>query len=350
MARALALPSVEIKDVWVDLCGPEIAFLLLPQPNSCCCFRFCPSWYIRSGLSPVAVLASLSGPRWASLEEAPIQEMIPGTGKSDSTSASATCGLYPAEDTPKALFRLSKSFFLRVVVEWYLQEDNGGNWTKTVPFDFEPHHIISSHGFRNFTAMASPLFHGGVYIHYDRTDALRSGVGELLAVSECLHAASQELARHADSPMLAGKTVVVRIFNDNRSNLEFLQGTRSISASLFATAAPVLRSIVQQSHAIHHHSVDVRLELHWIPGHHRTVKPHALTDQLARTARKSRRALTTIPPRYWVGPEEGPMFRSLKAELYRASRTALWYTPDVWKRFFRWPCPPPVLPDPRALS
>lgn len=110
-------------------------------------------------------------------------------------------------------------------------------------------------------------------------------MGELLAVSECLHTASQELARHADSPMLAGKTVVVRIFNDNRSNLGFLQGTRSISASLFATAAPVLRSIVQQSHAIHHHSVDVRLEPHWIPGHHRTVKPHALADQLARAAR-----------------------------------------------------------------
>ncbi|KAH6649297.1 hypothetical protein F5144DRAFT_475921, partial [Chaetomium tenue] len=139
-------------------------------------------------------------------------------------------------------------------VSWGAQYDSGGiavvflNWLPTYGSEKATRQLYQS---------AWPIYplHG-------------SGVGELLAVSECLHTASRELERHADSPTLAGKTVVVRIFNDNRNNLEFLQGTRSVSASFYTTAAPVLRSILQQSKSLHHHGVDVRLELHWIPGHH----------------------------------------------------------------------------------
>lgn len=259
--------------------------------------------------------------------------------------------------------------------------------------------------------MASPLFHGGVFVQHDRDDALRyaawaaespstskyihfnlfcdaskgprfdSGgnavvfrswlptaegenttrqvyqsawpiyplydhrLGEILSVSECLHVASQELERHANSPMLAGKTVVVRIFNDNQRNLGFIQGTEVFDVGLFTMAAPVLRSILQQSKTIHQHGVDVRLELHWMPGHKHKIKPHALADKLASAARRSRRALTTIPPRYWVGPEEGPMFQSLKAELQRATRDASWYMPGPLGQFPRRPRPIPAFPE-----
>jgi hypothetical protein len=95
---------------------------------------------------------------------------------------------------------------------------------------------------------------------------------------------------------------------------------------------------------IHKHGVDVRLELHWIPGHKHAIKPHALADNLAAAARRSQRALTTTPPRYWVGRDEGPMTQSLKAELHRAAWEASCMS-EIRQRFPRWPRGTPVFPD-----
>ncbi|KAH6844561.1 hypothetical protein B0I37DRAFT_432945 [Chaetomium sp. MPI-CAGE-AT-0009] len=131
-------------------------------------------------------------------------------------------------------------------------------------------------------------------------------LGELLSVSEALYIASQQLEKRADSPALAGKTVVVRIFNDNQRNLEFLQGAGVLDLGLVTMAAPVLRSILLQSESIHKLGIDVRLELHWIPGHKHSIKPHALADKLA---------------------EE-----------------ASWYMPEI-RRFPRCPRQPPALPE-----
>ncbi|AEO67485.1 uncharacterized protein THITE_160883 [Thermothielavioides terrestris NRRL 8126] len=92
-------------------------------------------------------------------------------------------------------------------------------------------------------------------------------LGEFLALSECLFVATQEILQFSNCPLLAGKTVVVRIFNDNMYNLEYLQGTRVLDQAIMTLARPVLDLIATQSVVIQKCGVSVRLEAHWIPGH-----------------------------------------------------------------------------------
>ncbi|KAK4153796.1 hypothetical protein C8A00DRAFT_15044, partial [Chaetomidium leptoderma] len=53
-----------------------------------------------------------------------------------------------------------------------------------------------------------------------------SDVGELLAVSEALVIATYDIAK--SGPRARENTVVVRIFNDNMFNLQYLQGSRAL--------------------------------------------------------------------------------------------------------------------------
>jgi hypothetical protein len=72
-------------------------------------------------------------------------------------------------------------------------------------------------------------------------------VGELLALSEALVVAIHELADRSKQVVERGKVVVVRIFNDNKYNLEYLQGIRSLDKGLLTMAQPVLDLIAMQS-------------------------------------------------------------------------------------------------------
>jgi hypothetical protein len=158
-------------------------------------------------------------------------------------------------------------------------------------------------------------------------------LGELLAVSECLFVATREIQEFADSPSLAGKTVIVRVFNDNMHNLEYLWGSRkALHPGLLVMAEPVLKMIATQSLAIKKLGMDVSLELRWIPGHRHKVQPHISADWLAGQARRLGRSYSTILGGGWGGTQEGPMVRLLKLELADAALRAVEFMPELQSR------------------
>ncbi len=146
-----------------------------------------------------------------------------------------------------------------------------------------------------------------------------SRLGEFLAVCEALFAAYQELERFSGHPVLVGKTVVIRIFNDNKYNLEYLNEVRYLDPWITTLARPAIDMIATQSEALHTFPARVQLELHWIPGHEHSVHPHALADQMAREAREKKMSFSTRRNNFWQSKEEGPMVRFLKEDLTQAS-------------------------------
>ncbi|KAK4136015.1 hypothetical protein BT67DRAFT_375256, partial [Trichocladium antarcticum] len=109
-----------------------------------------------------------------------------------------------------------------------------------------------------------------VRIAYPIDRLLDSNLGEFIAVAEALFTAAQEIARISRSPQPCGMVVRVKVFNDNQYNLEYLMGRRHVHNPEFLRILEhVLDLIARQSRALQTTpAVDVRLALHWIPGHH----------------------------------------------------------------------------------
>ncbi|KAH6844562.1 hypothetical protein B0I37DRAFT_377775 [Chaetomium sp. MPI-CAGE-AT-0009] len=117
-----------------------------------------------------------------------------------------------------------------------------------------------------------------------------SSLGELLALSEALVIALHQLSDLDNHPHLTGKPVLVRIFNDNKFNIQYLANARSLPPHLLTLAQPVLDLIAMQSWALESLRPGIQLELHWIPGHHHRVEAHRWADELAKGARATRMA------------------------------------------------------------
>jgi hypothetical protein len=155
------------------------------------------------------------------------------------------------------------------------------------------------------------------------------GLGEFLALAECLAVATQQIRQFAGTPVLAGQYVTVRIFNDNKHNLEYLQGRRSFGTGLMTMVKPVVDLIATQTSVLHQLGVLVRLELHWIPGHDHDVKPHVEADSCSRKARLRRRGYSTVSGNIWQRAEEPSVVRYLKPHLMSAAVQAAHYIPGL---------------------
>jgi hypothetical protein len=105
-------------------------------------------------------------------------------------------------------------------------------------------------------------------VAYPVNPLVDSGLGELMAVAESLYIASQEVEKIKRIPEFRGRTARVRIFNDNRFNLEYLEGTRRFPKPVHTLVKPVLEKIGAQSRRLARtKGVRVKLYLHWLPGH-----------------------------------------------------------------------------------
>jgi hypothetical protein len=161
-------------------------------------------------------------------------------------------------------------------------------------------------------------------------------LGGLLALSECLVVAIHHIAEVMRKwPEVAGKTIVVRIFNDNMFNLEHFAGVRALDDGFLMLAKPVLDMISMQSWAIRHMRPGVELELHWIPGHYHSVGPHQWADDLAREARLRRQTFSSTSRDMWGREEEPCVVWRLKRELAEsAAKAAARYMPELRGEFF----------------
>ncbi|KAG7284536.1 hypothetical protein NEMBOFW57_010912 [Staphylotrichum longicolle] len=119
-------------------------------------------------------------------------------------------------------------------------------------------------------------------------------LGELIALSESLAVATSQIAQFDNSQTGARPAIVVRIFNDNMFNLEYLGGMRYLDDQFLAAAKPVLDLIAMQSWAICHMRPGIELELHWIPGHGHQVEQHIWADRLAKEARNSGQPFSSL--------------------------------------------------------
>ncbi|KAG7284537.1 hypothetical protein NEMBOFW57_010913 [Staphylotrichum longicolle] len=169
-----------------------------------------------------------------------------------------------------------------------------------------------------------------IEIAYPVTPLYSCELGELLAVSEALHIATKEIQQSSNNPLLSGRPVIVRIFNDNRDNLWYLQGEGWLHPGLIALADPVLKAIAAQSRLINTFGVDVKLELVWIPGHHHDIRPHKTADHLAYLARRLDRSYTNTLN--WTQREEGAVMRLLKPYLADAALRAAQHMPELRSR------------------
>jgi hypothetical protein len=119
-------------------------------------------------------------------------------------------------------------------------------------------------------------------------------LGELLAVAEALVIATHQIDEAEKKGTVEGKTVVVRIFNDNMFNLRYLWGQRQLDDDFLTLARPVLELIKMHRWGLQHNSrTPVELEMHWIPGHNHRVEAHRWADELAKGARAMRLAYSS---------------------------------------------------------
>ncbi|KAK3290883.1 uncharacterized protein B0H64DRAFT_410866 [Chaetomium fimeti] len=118
-------------------------------------------------------------------------------------------------------------------------------------------------------------------------------LGELLAVSEALTTALHQISELDSTTTTthhrSGKPTLVRIFNDNMFNIEYLAAAtpRQLAPHLLTLAEPVLALIAVQSWALQNMRPGIQLELHWMPGHFHRVRAHCWADELAKGARAS---------------------------------------------------------------
>ncbi|KAK4032724.1 hypothetical protein C8A01DRAFT_50552 [Parachaetomium inaequale] len=99
-------------------------------------------------------------------------------------------------------------------------------------------------------------------------------LGELLALAQCLVVATDQIVEFREAPTVAGKTIVVRIFNDNMHNLQFICGWRQLDDDFVTLAWPVIKLIRLAIQNLL--STPVVLEMHWIPGHNHRVEAHRI--------------------------------------------------------------------------
>lgn len=156
-------------------------------------------------------------------------------------------------------------------------------------------------------------------------------LGELLALSESLVVATAEIAQFDSLTWSCGvrPKIVVRIFNDNKFNLEYLAGRKRVDEGLMELAQPVLKMIKMQAWALRNMRPGIQLELHWIPGHWHHVGPHILADELARTAQTWRRSYSSLTGNDWLDEEEPCVVRLLKEDLAEAASRAARLMPKL---------------------
>jgi hypothetical protein len=166
-----------------------------------------------------------------------------------------------------------------------------------------------------------------------------------MSVAEALHIATQEIARIRELPEFAGKIVRVKVFNDNLYNLEYLEGKRRLPRAVLALAKPVLDLISQQSRALKAtRGVQVRLSLHWIPGHGHGIRIHKLADEIAGSARRHQVALSTLGGNSWRRWQDPVAVTLLAEELAAAAVRAGRMCPE-YRRGTLPPRAPAIVPS-----
>lgn len=152
-------------------------------------------------------------------------------------------------------------------------------------------------------------------------------LGEFIALSQGLVVAFQQLTQFAGS--LAGRTVIVRLFNDNKYNLQYLQGRRYLEPQMLALTRPVLDLIADQTRALHSLGTPVILEAHWIPGHYHQVKPHIDADVYSRSARIRQRSFSTLTGDNWQEANQPYVVSTLGHRLTLAALDAARFMPEL---------------------
>ncbi|KAK3290882.1 uncharacterized protein B0H64DRAFT_478739 [Chaetomium fimeti] len=149
-----------------------------------------------------------------------------------------------------------------------------------------------------------------------------TNLGELLAISESLVIATQQIRQFAETSSTSAQPVIVRIFSDSMKSLNHFQGQTLLRDDIQVLASPVLDLIAQQSAALHQQGVMVHLELHWIPGHGHHVQPHVEADAFSRLASVRQTAYSTITGNRWPLHEEASVVRHLHQQMADAAYKA----------------------------
>ncbi|KAK3690189.1 hypothetical protein B0T22DRAFT_481363 [Podospora appendiculata] len=106
--------------------------------------------------------------------------------------------------------------------------------------------------------------------------------GEVLAICEALYVIWQQLLRHGNSPEVTGQLVRISIFNDKLWFLMWLGNVGLMDMKTYTLCKPLIDFIAVKSSEIHRFpGIQVRLSLHWIPGHHHNITPHVAADYMS---------------------------------------------------------------------
>jgi hypothetical protein len=210
---------------------------------------------------------------------------------------------------------VGQKVFLNLFGDCSMAEDRGG-----ISVTYQPLARLDPKW--DITCLAWPV--NPMYDHY---------LGEFLAVSECLAIAAHEIADFYHVPAVRDKTIVVRIFNNNKYNLQYLKGSKEPENGFGVLAKPLLDFISMQSWALMKMGIDVELELHWIPGHHHHITPHQWADELSREAQRKGRSVSIKTGTNWNRSDEPCVARYLKHDLFWAACRAMEFRPDLQSKW-----------------
>ncbi|KAK3320221.1 hypothetical protein B0T19DRAFT_404735 [Cercophora scortea] len=155
---------------------------------------------------------------------------------------------------------------------------------------------------------------------------------EVLSICEALYIIWQQLIRYGNSPEVLGESVKICIYNDKLWFLEWLDGVSRMDLGIYTLCKPLIDFIVQKSAEIRRFpGIQVRLSLHWIPGHYHNIIPHVAADRMARNITRMGRAIFWNQHHsFWT--DEPQVITLLRGELEEAALAAASLWPELQSR------------------